>query len=317
MDKFEKISVQLEKAKKEIRETPYHKGTQHYIGLLRAKVAKLEDQLWTTGHGGGGLGFGVKKQGDATVVLIGFPSVGKSTLLNSLTSAHAKTAAYSFTTVTAIPGMLKHNGALIQLIDLPGFLMGASLGKGHGREILSVARNADLLLLVLDIQKPQQLEQIKKELKDSDIGNDYLVVGNKGDLIKRHSEASAEESHEILRFAQHDIVIISAQNKAGLEDLKEAIWQKLKLIRVYLKKSSAYSQKSSAYLKPENGKTDLVKPLILKEGQTVLEAMEKISLELVDLVKEAKVWGKSAKFPGQIVSLAHLLQDEDILTIIT
>lgn len=289
MDKFEKIAVQLEKAKKEIRETPYHKGTQHYVGLLRAKVAKLEDQLWATGHGGGGIGFGVKKQGDATVVLIGFPSAGKSTLLNALTSAHSKTAEYSFTTVTAIPGMMKFNGANIQLIDLPGFIMGASLGKGHGREILSVARGADLLLLIVDLQKPQQLEQIKKELKDSGIENEFLVVGNKVD------SGQARMTKEML--------LISAKNKTGLENLKEAIWQKLKLMRIYLK--------------PENGKTDFLKPLILKEGQTVLEAMEKISLELVDLVKEAKVWGKSAKFPGQIVSLSHVLQDEDILTIVT
>lgn len=311
MDKFEKISVQLEKIKKEIRETPYHKGTQHYVGLLRAKVAKLEDQLWVTGHGGGRIGFGVKKQGDATVVLIGFPSVGKSTLLNALTSAHAKTAEYSFTTVTAIPGMMKDHGANIQLIDLPGFIMGASLGKGHGREILSVARSADLLLLVLDINKPEQLEQIKKELEASEIKNNYLVVVNKADIVSCHSELGSESVFNKDRMlktlnifqGQHDGILISAQNKVGLENLKEAIWQKLKLMRIYPK--------------PEGKKADLTNPLILKANQTVLDAIKKVSLELVDAVKEAKVWGKSAKFPGQTVSLNHVLQDEDILTIVT
>lgn len=282
------IEQKTARIKKEIRETPYHKGTEHQIGFLKARLAKLEEQALVKRGGKGGLRFAVKKQGDGTVVMVGFPSVGKSTLLNNLTSAHAKTAEYSFTTVTAIPGMMKLNGANIQLIDLPGFIMGASLGKGHGREILSVARSADLLLLVLDIQKPQQLEQIKKELKNSGIENEYLVVGNKDDSGQARMTG--------------EVILISAKNKIGLEILKEAVWQKLDLLRIYLK--------------PEGGEPDFEKPLILKKGQTVLEAASKISNEMVSRLEEAKVWGKSAKFPGQIVSLDHKLEDEDILTLL-
>lgn len=161
------IKDRIEKLRGEIRKTPYHKGTEHYIGKLRARIAHLEDQYILRPKKGGGVSFNIKKSGDATVVLIGPPLAGKSTLLNKLTNASSKVAPYAFTTTTIIPGMMLFKGAQIQILDLPGIIENASIGKGHGREILSAARCADLLLIMTDIQRIDQLSLIIRELHNA------------------------------------------------------------------------------------------------------------------------------------------------------
>jgi len=90
----------------------------------------------------------VVKYGHARVALIGFPSVGKSTLLENLTGTHSEQAAYEFTTLTCIPGVIHYKDAKIQLLDLPGIIEGASEGKGRGRQVIAVAKSADLILMV-------------------------------------------------------------------------------------------------------------------------------------------------------------------------
>ena len=134
------IDEQIEEIEAVLRKTPHHKATNGFIGAMRAKIARLRDkEIESGGKSGGGGGFTVKKQGDATVVLIGPPSAGKSTLINQLTNAESKVAPYAFTTVTVVPGMLKYNEAYIQILDIPGLIEGAKEGKGRGREVLSVA----------------------------------------------------------------------------------------------------------------------------------------------------------------------------------
>jgi small GTP-binding protein len=159
------IEEKLRELEEEMARTQKNKATEYHIGLLKAKIAKLKREIIAPKKSGVRTGgFDVKKSGDATVAFIGLPSVGKSTLLNALTGAKSKTASYAFTTLACIPGVMEYGGAKIQLLDLPGIVMGAREGRGRGREVLSVARNADLVLILLDVFQPGILPKIREEL---------------------------------------------------------------------------------------------------------------------------------------------------------
>jgi len=95
--------------------------------------------------------------------LIGFPSVGKSTILTKLTDTESATAAYEFTTLTCIPGVIHYKGASIQLLDTPGIIEGASQGKGRGRQVIAVGRTADLILMMLDANKGEVQKKLLEE----------------------------------------------------------------------------------------------------------------------------------------------------------
>eukprot|EP00004_Rigifila_ramosa_P022706 TRINITY_DN6249_c0_g1_i1.p1 TRINITY_DN6249_c0_g1~~TRINITY_DN6249_c0_g1_i1.p1 ORF type:complete len:369 (-),score=105.00 TRINITY_DN6249_c0_g1_i1:19-1080(-) len=150
--------------------TQKNKATEYHLGLLKAKVARYRQQLMDgdkAKSGGKGEGFDVMKSGDARVCLIGFPSVGKSTLLSSVTETKSSTGAYEFTTLTCIPGIINHKGSKIQLLDLPGIIEGASQGKGRGRQVIAVARTSDMVIMMLDAAKGErQKELLTKELED-------------------------------------------------------------------------------------------------------------------------------------------------------
>ncbi|MFH1978476.1 MAG: GTP-binding protein [Candidatus Aenigmatarchaeota archaeon] len=158
----------IKKIEDELQRTKYNKATQGHIGKLKAKIAKLRNEDERKSGGKKGAGYGIKKSGDATVIMVGFPSVGKSTLLNQLTNADSKIGDYDFTTLEIIPGVLEYNGAKIQLLDVPGIISNAATGKGRGREILAVARNADLILILAASNRKEsidfQIEIIEKEL---------------------------------------------------------------------------------------------------------------------------------------------------------
>ncbi len=159
------INERIKEIEDEIEKTPYNKASQQHIGKLKAKLSHLREKLIkASSKKGSGVGFGVKKTGHATAILIGLPSVGKSTLLNRITNAQSEVGSYDFTTLDVVPGMLQHKDLNVQILDLPGIIVGASRGKGRGREVLSMVRNTDLIIIMLDIFRTDVLEAIKKEL---------------------------------------------------------------------------------------------------------------------------------------------------------
>lgn len=166
------MSTTVEKIKnieEEMARTQKNKATSFHLGQLKAKLAKLKRELLTptsSGGGGGGAGFDVARTGVASVGFIGFPSVGKSTLLSKLTGTHSEAAAYEFTTLTTVPGVIMYRGAKIQMLDLPGIIEGAKDGKGRGRQVIAVARTCNLIFVVLDVNKPLDHKKIiERELE--------------------------------------------------------------------------------------------------------------------------------------------------------
>ncbi|CAF9904891.1 Ribosome-interacting GTPase 2 [Imshaugia aleurites] len=163
------ITEKIKEIEDEMRRTQKNKATEYHLGLLKGKLARLRAQLLEPAPGagsGGGSGFDVSKSGDARIALVGFPSVGKSTFLSKITKTKSEVAAYSFTTLTAIPGVLEYAGAEIQVLDLPGIIEGASEGKGRGRQVISAAKTSDLILMILDAtKKAEQRALLEGELE--------------------------------------------------------------------------------------------------------------------------------------------------------
>lgn len=154
------VQKKIDEIESEIARTQKNKATNYHVGTLKAKLAKLRSEL-VNGPGGKSSGtknaergFDVTKSGDTRIGLVGFPSVGKSTLLTTLTGTRSEAAAYEFTTLTCIPGTMKYKGARIQVLDLPGIIEGAAEGKGRGRQVISTARTCNMILIVLDSAKP-------------------------------------------------------------------------------------------------------------------------------------------------------------------
>ena len=267
----------------EMASTQYHKGTEHHFGVLKARLARLKKEQMKSGKKGGKR-FAVRKSGDATVVLIGPASTGKSSLFNSLTNRKSKVGEHPFTTQEIVPGMMSFNGAQIQVLDTPSL----EIAK---KEVLSVAAIADLTVLVLDVFQ-REFDGIVSELNATNTGG-VLVVVNKID----------SRDMEYLKFLREKFgscICISVNKLVGIEELKNEIYKKLKLIRIYMK--------------PKGENVDYSKPLVVRSGSTISDVWRK--LHLPGEMNYAVVWGKSAKFGGQKVNEGHVLADGDVLTIL-
>lgn len=360
------IEEQIREIEDELAKTSYNKKTQHHIGKLKAKMARLKDEAeLRRSKGPKTAGYAVRKSGNATVAIVGFPSVGKSTLLNKITNAQSEVAAYQFTTLTCVPGLMEYKGAKVQVLDLPGLIKDASKGKGRGREVLSVVRSADLILLMIDVfetniqvlveelrtanlrlnQRPPDIviarksrggitvnftthqstldEDLVVEMMNEyghinadivvrdDVDEDQLidyisgnrlyvpaiVAINKTDLVQPDYLKQIEK-----RLRGWTLIPIAAEKGVGLDRLKEELYKALRFIRIFMR--------------PQGQEADMVEPLVIKDGSDIGMICDSIHRDFRRNFRYAQVWGRSARFPGQIVGLDHKVSDKDVVTII-
>jgi ribosome-interacting GTPase 1 len=158
------IDEEIKELEGEIKKTQYNKATEHHIGRIKAKIAKLEKIKEERSKKGGGTGFFIKKGIYPSIGLLGPPSVGKSSILNAITNADSRVGEFDFTTLSIVPGVMEYRNMKFRILDLPGVIEGAHEGKGRGREVIAVLRNVDLIAIVLDPFKYDP-SYILKELK--------------------------------------------------------------------------------------------------------------------------------------------------------
>lgn len=203
MESKDKLIERLQELKDEYAKTKDNKATNKYVGKLRAKIASVKKDIILAGKRKHEKGFFVKKMGDATVVLMGFPSTGKSSLLNDLTKANSKTADYAFTTIGIVPGTMNFRDAHIQILDMPGIITDAHLGAGNGLSVIAQMRVADLVAFVVDVNQPSQLEYLIQELNSLHVyikkKPSVVIVENKSNGINLINKSSLrpEEIKEI------------------------------------------------------------------------------------------------------------------------
>ena len=348
----------------ELSTTKYNKKTQHHIGLVKAKIANLKKkELVRSASKGKKDGYSVRKTGDGTVIMLGFPSVGKSTLLNKITNANSPIGSYDFTTLSVIPGTMDYKHAKIQILDVPGVVSGAASGRGRGKEVLAVMRNCDLVLMLLDVnrlgehnvlikevyetgirldqKKPDVRikkkvrggirigktvhlpdlddETIKGIMKEFSISNAEVLIrtkinadqfidcieGNKkyvnAIIVINKIDLATPEQIEDAKRKFPGAVLICANNPFNINELKEKIYNGLELINIYLKEVRK--------------KADLDVPLIINKNCKIEDVCNKLHKDFVTKFKFARVWGKSAKFGGQMLRLKHKLLDGDVVEI--
>ena len=214
------IEEQIKSLEDEISKTKYNKVTQGHIGKLKAKIAALkarkEKAQPHAKSSGGGPGFEVKKSGDASVALVGFPSVGKSSLISQLTEAESDIGEFAFTTLTCIPGLMEHRGAKIQILDLPGLIKGAADGKGRGREILNVIRSTDMVLYVVDPFQESHFDILDKELWKSGMRLNqlppqvFITRTKRGGIVVRSTVEQTNLTEEEIQGIVRSFGIVSA-----------------------------------------------------------------------------------------------------------
>lgn len=291
---------------------PKHKASEKLQADLKRRISELTDQIEQAKAAPKRSTAAVHKvprQGAGQVVFLGPPNAGKSRLLAALTSAEPLVAPYPFSTREPIPGMMPYEDVRVQLVDLPPVT-----ADHYDHFLTDITRGADAALLFLDLSDDEgptatqavidRLARVRRRLvppgtPPPDDPAEYalptLLVATKAD------DPAADIRLALAREVFNETYpwqTVSAEQGEGLDQLRQAIFRLLDVIRVYGKQPG----------KPP----DLSSPFTLPRGSTVADLAEEIHRELGEKVRAARVWG-SAAFPGQTVGRDYVLHDKDVV----
>lgn len=266
-----------------------------YADLRKSLLAEIEDTRVRSSavHRDS---IAVRREGAAQVALVGPPNVGKSSILQALSDIQIKTGDYPFTTLRPVPALTRINGVLIQLVEIPGLIGGASDDRGGGRALLGVLRSADAIVYCARAGHPaEELETVRDEVETAGIDKPAILAATRAD-----EATEADVGRLRAAFADLELLPVSVIDPASLQALRDAIWQMTGLIRVYLRSNGSTSEE----------------PLALPEGATVADVADSVHHDLGETFSGARIWGSSARFDGQRVGREHIVQDADTVEIL-
>jgi small GTP-binding protein len=233
----------------------------------------------------------VRREGAAQIALVGPPNAGKSSLLQALSSIQIKTGDYAFTTTRPVPALTRIGGVLVQLVEIPGLIEGANDDRGGGRALLGVLRNADAIVFCQAADEPLGgLALVRAEVAAAGIEKPAILALTKADEAGDGVVARVEATVDV------PVVPVSVLDDDSLAALREAMWGLTGLIRIHLRPA---------------GRVDEEEPLALPPGSTVADVADRIHHALGAEALGARIWGPSARFPGQRVGRAHVVADGD------
>lgn len=325
-----------------IRYAPAHKGAENLRAQLKQRLAKLRSEIDKNRQTAKGRpSFSLRKEGAARVALLSIPSAGKSTMLTALTNARPHIADYPFTTTKPEVGIMDYGGVRIQIIEIPAMFRNCAY-KGDWPAYFGLVRSADLVILLLDLTKgkKEQLDILRTECERAQIklgakkprvkiekrvqggielfGKQFLRcdLNDVIQLIKDQGyhnatltlyeplnlEQLAESLSESLVYLPALAIEVKKENEwkdlRRVREVKEEIFQRLNLLRIFTKSP---------------GKEKDWPPIAFKKGSKVQDLAAQVHKDFLRKFQYAKIWGKSAKYPGQRVGFNHVLADEDVV----
>ena len=381
MDKWEEIEkAHTPKEKMDamiefLKYVPHHKGTMKLRGEMKRKISLIRDDLENkkrnrTGKGSGGPKLFIEKEGSAQIALIGMTNVGKSCLMSVTTNSKVLVTPTPFSTHEPVPGIMNYLDVQFQIVEAPAVMEGAAEGKAGGQVTLGLARNADGVILMVDLSRDAvaQLKLVLAELEKSrvlvykpsgkvDVDRRHagtamrvILVGKLLDCSMRDVEELLREYHvhdaivrisgevsledvenaifestiykpavivankldlpgaaaNLRRLRQHvngklPVVAMSCEQKVGRVELGKALFESLKVIRIYTKEPGM--------------KVHSDHPFALRKGATVNELAKNIHKELLTNFMFAMVWAKRLPFSPKKVGSNFVLDDGDIVEI--
>jgi small GTP-binding protein len=238
----------------------------------------------------------VRHEGAAQIALVGPPNVGKSSLLQALSEIQIKTGDYPFTTTRPVPALTRIGGVLVQLVEIPGLIQGATEDHGGGRALLGVLRSVDAIVYCTRAgSDPGDLAVVRAEVVAAGIEKPAILAATRAD------EADATGLANLVA-GNPDLVVIpvSVLDEQTLDAFREAVWALTGLIRVRLR---------------NNGTID-AEPLAVRPPATIADIGDRVHHELGETLIGARIWGPSARFDGQRVGREHKARDGDVVEIL-
>jgi len=295
---------------------PKHKGTENLRAQVKRKLATLRREIAEKKRkkaGVGGPKFFVEKEGDAQIVILGPTNVGRSSLLSLLTNAKVEISNYPYTTKEPTPGMFQHQDLQFQMIETPALMEDSADGGAWGLQTLTAARNADGLLLMIDLSKDpiQQFHLISQELEKAkiltqkpksrvEIERKYMGAGLKIIVLGRLIDCTSKDVKQLLKSYGIRDATVKIQGEATIDDVEDAIFEGTvyrPAIIIANKANSPNAAKKVEQLKDlVEGETKIL-PVSCKDKS----GLEKIGFEIFEMLDIIRVYTKEPieRFPSK------------------